>query len=114
MSLKKNEIDKGYMLVHIFMFYTFPLAFVFMKGEFGQNLSTMQLLALNPMVVFLSSVVCTVRSGFNWKHPIVVGGLFLPSIFIYYDANAVVYAVTYVVIAYAASFIGAVINKYIH
>ena len=82
--------------------------------EFNKSneiLTNMQLMGLNPMVVFLTTIMYTVRVGINWKFPFIAGALFLPTIFLFYTFEHIVYAITYAVIAYAALALGALIRR---
>lgn len=114
-SLRKEEFGfedmKGYLMILLFLFYTLPVVFLLIRGDTAMMLTQMQLMGLNPMVVFLTTVMYTVRVGINWKFPFIVGGLFLPTIVLFYTFEHIVYAITYAVIAYAALALGALIRR---
>lgn len=114
-SLRKEEFGfedmKGYLMILLFLFYTLPVVFLLIRGDTAMMLTQMQLMGLNPMVVFLTTVMYTVRVGINWKFPFIAGGLFLPTIVLFYTFEHIVYAITYAVIAYAALALGALIRR---
>lgn len=109
---KEFGIDtmRTYLIIVIFLYYTLPIVFKFM-GENGNAFSDMQLLALNPIVIFLVTVMYTVKVGINWKFPFILALIFIPNIFIFYDLTALVYAITYWVISFAGLALGALIKR---
>lgn len=114
--LQKNDFDKEsmkpYLLVIIFLFYTLPVVFALMK-ESGEQLMLMQVFALNPIVIFIVTMLYTVRVGTNVKFPILVAAIFLPTIFIFYGMTGLAYDITYAVISYVALAAGALINRFL-
>ncbi len=111
---KEFGIDtmRTYLIIVIFLYYTLPIVFKFM-GENGKAFSDMQLLALNPIVIFLVTVMYTVKVGINWKFPFILALIFIPNIFIFYDWTALVYAITYWVISFAGLALGAGVKKFL-
>lgn len=64
------------------------------------------MLCVIPLVAFCCSVIYGVRHGFTYLLPVIAAILFFPTVFIYYNASAWVYAVFYGVITLAGNRIG--------
>ncbi|MCR8967053.1 hypothetical protein [Streptococcus zalophi] len=67
------------------------------------------LLIILPLFVFIVSEIYTVKNGFKWYFPIVVGLLWIPNIFLLND-SAAFYIVFYGIISLIGQIIGIVIK----
>lgn len=101
---------RTYITIAIFLFYTLPVVFKLM-GEQGEAFITMQLVALNPIVLFVETIMYTVKTGINWKLPFIFAGLFIPTILIFFDWTAIAYSITYWVLSFIALAFGALIRR---
>lgn len=89
----------------VVIFYLFPLLFTF-------GVLTMALLVfINPIYSFIFSLLYTIRFGLRLWFPASIGVLFIPSIFIFYDASMLIYALAYAGIAFLGSCLGYPIYK---
>lgn len=105
------ETMRVYIIILLFLFYTLPVFLLLIRGDTALMLTEMQLMGLNPIAVFMVTVMYTVRVGINWRFPFIVGLLFAPTTVMFYTLEHIVYAVTYAVIAYAALALGAFIRR---
>lgn len=62
------------------------------------GMAMLLLLCVMPLIALLTAIVYGLRHGFCWLLPVAALILFLPSIGIYYNSSAWVYAVLYAVI----------------
>ncbi len=78
---------------------------------FANNLVLLILLLLvvNPILCFLLAYTHAKENKISFKYSLLLGLLFIPSIFIYYNYTAYVYAIFYTMVAYIGSFIGSVV-----
>ena len=82
-------------------FYLLPL----LAKDTGTAMLLM--LCVMPLAALLSGVLYGIRNGFSVFPAVTAGVLFIPSIFIYYNASAWVYAIAYAVVVLAGTGIGA-------
>ena len=64
-----------------------------------------------PLLCFICSVVFGVKNGFNFIFCAVVGLLFIPSLFIFYNESAWVYVIMYLGISLVGNLIGMIFYK---
>ena len=69
------------------------------------------LLSLLPLICFSASIHYGYRHGFNILYPILVVLLFAPTIWIYYNSSAWVYAPAYAVLALIGAVLGNSLRK---
>lgn len=86
-----------YSTVLIIVFYLLPLLF---KGGISF------LFLINPLAVFLSSIICGCNNKLVLTIVFITALLFLPTIFIFYNESAWIYVVFYVVVSFVGCFIG--------
>ncbi len=106
-----KEAGRKYLLVIIFLYFTLPLGIVFIKGGIRESLMFGYLYALNPIMVFADSLMYAVRHGFEWKFPVMVGVLFIPSALIYFHWQDIVFALTYGIFSFIGAAFGTLIKK---
>ena len=99
---KKNMV---FYLLLLIEFYIIPS---FMKDT-GSAMIVM--LVLIPLLCLITSVFYGIRNGFDFWYILSVAILFIPSIFIFYNASAWVYAVGYTVIALFGNLIALPLRK---
>lgn len=81
-------------------FYLLPLL---MRDTGG---AMVMMLAVMPLAAFLTGVVCGVRNGFDLLLPAAALVLFVPTVFLYYNATAWSYALFYPAIVLAGNGVG--------
>lgn len=64
------------------------------------------MLCVMPLAAFVTALVYGMRQGFSLLLPAVAFLLFLPAVFIHYNASAWVYAVVYAVVVLAGNGVG--------
>ncbi|WP_082790321.1 hypothetical protein [Murdochiella massiliensis] len=101
-KVKKNMV---FYLLLLIGFYIIPS---FMKDT-GSAMIVM--LVLIPLLCLITSVFYGIRNGLDFWYILSVAILFIPSIFIFYNASAWVYAVGYTVIALFGNLIALPLRK---
>jgi hypothetical protein len=108
------ETAKGYAIAIMLVFLIVPFAPILLgiwNKELASGLVNVLLLMANPMCVIIFSAVYSVRHGFSWKYPLFIGGVFLLSIFFFYNMQTVVHLIVYLILAFIGSFVGTLIYK---
>lgn len=97
-----NDFKKTmpYLILNIIAFYLLPN----LISDTGSGMFI--LLIIIPLATLLSGILIGVKSCFKWYYPILVGLIFIPSIFIYYNESALVYAPIYGAISLTGAFLG--------
>ncbi len=97
-----NEFKKmtTYFLASAVSYYLFPL--------FGNSTGSFMviLLIIIPLTCFVISFIYGFKNGWNFFFSIIIGILFIPAIFIYFNSTAWVYIVGYLIISSAGVFVG--------
>ena len=94
-----------YLGIILVVFYLLPIAIK------GMGSAMLILLIAIPVICFVCALLYGIKNGFNIILPIVVGLLFLPSLFIFYNETAWVYSIAYLVISLIGNLIGMVSYK---
>lgn len=81
-------------------FYVLPL----LMRDMGAAILLM--LCVMPLLAFITALICGIRQGFSPLLPAAAFILFLPTVFIYYNSSAWVYAVIYAAIVLAGNGVG--------
>lgn len=91
--MKKYWKELIIILLQMFMFYIFPL--------FAGPTDAIGMVVLIILATFVLSLVLGAISGTRLKYlyPVAIAVLFVPSVFIYYNASALVHATWYFVIS---------------
>ena len=93
----KNNPLISYSVILIIVFFLLPLLF---KGGIAF------LFLINPLAVFLSSIICGDNNKLVLPVVFITALLFLPTIFIFYNESAWIYVIFYVVVSFVGCFIG--------
>lgn len=93
-------------VLQIFMFYIFPL-FSGVESAIG-----MVVLILLATLIF-GIVMGYIDSKIKWIYPVIVGLLFIPSIFIYYNSSAFIHCIWYLIDSFIGVLIGYLSMKFI-
>ena len=94
-----------YLGIILVVFYLLPIVIQ------GMGSAMLILLIAIPVICFVCALLYGIKNGFNIIFPIVVGLLFIPSLFIFYNETAWVYSVAYLVISLIGNLIGMVSYK---
>ena len=89
-----------HLLICAVAFYGLPLL-----GKDTGSFMTILLIAM-PLICFIVSVFYGVKNGFNFILSLIVGILFIPTIFIYYNSSSWGYTIAYAIISLAGNLIG--------
>lgn len=103
--MKQYQAMLPYLGVNAAVFYLLPL----LIQDTGSGMVI--LLAMIPAVCLIVSVLFGIKHSFCWLYAPAVALLFLPTIFLFYNASAWVYVVGYAVIALLGNAIGAACKK---
>lgn len=109
--MDKEKVKKllPYIIPILLLFYGLP---IFMK-DIQSMMDT--LILLIPFGVFIVSFIYgrknAPRTIITIKFPIIVGLLFIPSVFIFFNSSALAYSLSYGLIAFIGSYIGGFIRK---
>jgi len=94
------------------LFYLVPsIAPLILSSEKGFAFAILTLMIINPIYSFLSGYIFTKNNGFKWYFPLTIGVIFTPSIFMFYNSSATLYAIVYSVLSYLGSLISIVTMK---
>ena len=106
--MKRYGKELVILLLQLGMFYIFPL--------FAGPTDTMGMVFLILLTTLLFSAILGVISGSNWKflYPVVAAVLFIPSVFVYYNASALVHSLWYLVVSGIGLMQGAMTRRLIH
>lgn len=103
--MEKLKKDRVFYLVLLIDFYIIPL---FIKNT-GSAMALM--LAIIPLICLITSIFCGIRNGLDFSYILTVAIIFIPSIFIFYNSSAWVYALGYGVIALVGNLIALAFRK---
>ena len=103
----KAFIKKYY--VYILLMLAFYVAAPLLCRDTGSTMFT--LLCLLPATLFILSLIYAKMNGFKWYLSLAVALLWLPTVFIYYNESAMIYALIYGVISFAGQGVGFLVNK---
>ena len=99
--MKNNLITQiPYILIQGINFYLLPL--------WAKNTGSAMLLMLciMPLIALVTAIIYGIRHGFNLTLPVLTFVLFLPTIYIYYNSSAWIYAIVYAAIVLVGIIIG--------
>ena len=94
-----------YWTIMMIGFYILPLAIQ------NTGIGMIILLFAIPLICFVCALIYGIRHGFNFVFGIIAALLFLPSILIFYNASAWVYAFIYLGLALLGNGIGQLLSK---
>lgn len=103
--MEKIRNMTAYLIGIIFLFYILPLII----KDTGSGM--LVLLLLIPITCFLISLIYGIKNLFDWRFPILVMLLFIPTIFLFYNESAAIYSLIYGFIAAFGSFLGSAVSK---
>ena len=102
----KAFIKKYY--VYILVMLAFYVAAPLLCRDTGSAMFT--LLCLLPATLFILSLIYAKMNGFKWYLSPAVALLWLPTVFIYYNESAMIYALVYGVTSFVGQGIGFLVN----
>lgn len=101
-KLKKNWI---YYLIILIAFYLVPIRIT----DTGSGMAI--LLIVIPLIMFITSLIYGLRNTFDFIYPLIVAIMFIPTLFIYYNASAWIYIIGYSLIALIGELLGKTLQK---
>lgn len=102
---KDAAVLTPYIIVLGINFYLLPL------GAKDTGMAMFLLLGVMPLVALMVALLCGIRHGFNIILPIAALLLFIPTIGMYYNSSAWVYAAAYPVVVVAGMTIGKMFSR---
>ena len=101
-KLKKNWI---YYLIIFIAFYLVPI----LIKDTGSGMAI--LFIVIPLIALITSLIYGLRNTFDFIYPLVVAIMFIPTLFIYYNASAWIYIISYSLIALIGELLGKTLQK---
>lgn len=101
-KIKKNWI---YYLIIFIAFYLVPI----LIKDTGSGMTI--LLIVIPLITLINSLIYGLRNTFDFIYPLVVAIMFIPTLFIYYNASAWIYIISYSLIALIGELLGKTLQK---
>ncbi len=95
-----------YFVINLACLYLLPL----LIRDTGSGIAV--LAAYLPVITVACSLSAATKAGFVWAYPIAIALLFLPSIFLFYNSSAWVYALLYGFIALIGCFFGWLVFRF--
>lgn len=96
-----------YLTVQFVLFYILPFFILILD----LHLWILLLLFINPLVTLINSFVYGLRMGFNILYSILVVILFVPTVFIFYNSSALIYAVIFGFVSLFGNILGNLFRK---
>lgn len=96
-----------YLTVQFVLFYILPLFILNIDVQSW----ILVLLFINPLVTLINSFVFGLKTGFNPVYTILVGILFVPTVFIFYNSSALIYAVIFGFVSLFGDILGNLFRK---
>ena len=96
-KLKKN------IFIYILLIINFYILPALIKDT---GTAMIMLLVVIPMITLFISIFYGKKNGFDIWYVILVGIIFFPSIFIFYNSSALIYVIVYTIIALIGNFVG--------
>ena len=105
--LKKYCFEIIIICLQLFMFYVFPL--------FAGPTDVMGMVIIILISTLILSIIigCFSDKKFKFLYPFVVGLIFVPSIYIYYNESALIHSLWYLTVSIVGLGVGIIINKFI-
>lgn len=101
-KIKKNWV---YYFIIFITFYLIPI----LIQDTGSGMFI--LLIVIPLITLITSIIYGLRNVFDFIYPLIVAILFIPTLFIYYNASAWTYILVYSIIAVIGELLGKTLQK---
>ena len=101
-KIKKNWV---YYFIIFITFYLIPI----LIQDTGSGMFI--LLIVIPLITLITSIIYGLRNVFDFIYPLIVAILFIPTLFIYYNASAWTYILVYSMIAVIGELLGFSLQK---
>ena len=101
-KIKKNWV---YYFIIFNTFYLIPI----LIQDTGSGMFI--LLIVIPLITLITSIIYGLRNVFDFIYPLIVAILFIPTLFIYYNASAWTYILVYSMIAVIGELLGKTLQK---
>lgn len=103
--MKKYLKEIILVIIQTFMFYIFPL---FAGPTDVMGMVVIILLATLILSIIIASIL---KQKIKYLYPIIIGILFTPSVFIYYNTSALVHILWHMEISFVGIVVGTIIHK---
>ena len=97
-----------YTIILVVVFYLIPIS---TKMEVPKELMITLLIVLNPIACLGTGAVFGLKHGFKWYFLILTPLLFIPSMYIFYNDSAFIYATIYIIFSALGMGIGCILRK---
>ena len=101
-KIKKNWV---YYFIIFITFYLIPI----LIQDTGSGMFI--LLIVIPLITLITSIIYGLRNVFDFIYPLIVAILFIPTLFIYYNASAWTYILVYSMIEVIGELLGKTLQK---
>lgn len=101
-KIKKNWV---YYFIIFITFYLIPI----LIQDTGSGMFI--LLIVIPLITLITSIIYGLRNVFDFIYPLIVAILFIPTLFIYYNASVWTYILVYSMIAVIGELLGKTLQK---
>lgn len=101
-KIKKNWV---YYFIIFITFYLIPI----LIQDTGSGMFI--LLIVIPLIILITSIIYGLRNVFDFIYPLILAILFIPTLFIYYNASAWTYILVYSMIAVIGELLGKTLQK---
>lgn len=101
-KIKKNWV---YYFIIFITFYLIPI----LIQDTGSGMFI--LLIVIPLITLITSIIYGLRNVFDFIYPLIAAILFIPTLFIYYNASAWTYILVYSMIAVIGELLGKTLQK---
>ena len=106
--MKKYLKEIILVIIQTFMFYIFPL---FAGPTDVMGMVVIILLATLILSIIIASIL---KQKIKYLYPIIIGILFTPSVFIYYNTSALIHILWHMEISFIGIAVGTIIHKVTH
>lgn len=101
-----------YLAVLATAFYLVPYALQLMPDKTkGAGTEMLFFLIALPAICFITAFLYGAKNGFHWLYGLSAAALFVPTIFIFYNESASVYAVMFGAISFTGNFFGNLLDS---
>lgn len=108
---EKGKYLTSCVIASLIIYNFFPILGILFPNTAGMFVFVLDLLVLNPLYVFITNLIISETGNYKGYMPVLIGILFLPTVFIFYNSSALIYIAIYIGLGFIASLIGNFIYK---
>lgn len=83
-------------LIGLVIYYILPLSASTISQNDLNNYSMICVIFINSVYAITSGILLTKYDGYKWYYAFIIGLLFIPSVFIYYNLTTIIYTLLYI------------------